>query len=113
MKRKKHSPEQIIKKLREADTMIASGKTLGQVAQTLEVSEQTFHRWRKQNGGRKAEDAKRLKELEQENQRLKKLLAESELDKAILKEALEGNYCAWRCTSKPAGLSIAIKYRSR
>lgn len=92
MKGKKHSPEQIIKKLREADAMLASGKTIGQVAQTLEVSEQTFHRWRNQYGGMKAEEAKRLKELEDENKRLKKLLAEAELDKAILKEALEGNY---------------------
>lgn len=92
MKRKKHSPEQIIKKLREADAMLASGKTIGQVAQALEVSEQTFHRWRNQYGGMKAEEAKRLKELDEENKRLKKLLAEAELDKAILREALKGNY---------------------
>jgi putative transposase len=92
MKGKKHTPEQIIKKLREADAMLASGKTIGQVCQTLEVSEQTFHRWRNQYGGMKSEEAKRLKELETENQRLKKLLAEAELDKAILKEALKGNY---------------------
>ena len=89
---KRHTAEQIIKKLREADAMIAAGKTIGQVAQTLEVSEQTFHRWRNQYGGMKAEEARRLKELEEENKRLKKLLAESELDKSILKEALEGNY---------------------
>ena len=89
---KRHTPEQIIRKLREADTMLATGKTIGQVVQALEVSEQTFHRWRKQYGGMKAEEAKRLKELEQENKRLKKLLAEAELDKAILKEAMEGNY---------------------
>jgi putative transposase len=92
MKGKKHRPEQIIKKLREADAMISAGKTIGQVCQALEVSEQTFHRWRNQYGGMKAEEAKRLKELEGENKRLKKLLAEAELDKAILKEALEGNY---------------------
>ena len=92
MKRKKHRPEQIIKKLREADAMIAAGKTIGQVAQTLEISEQTFHRWRNQYGGMKAEEAKRLKELEEENKRLKKLLAEAQLDKEILKEAMEGNY---------------------
>jgi transposase-like protein len=89
---KRHTPEQIIRKLREADTMLAAGKTIGQVCQALEVSEQTFHRWRNQYGGMKAEEAKRLKELEQQNKRLKKLLAEAELDKAILKEALEGNY---------------------
>jgi transposase-like protein len=92
MKGKKHTPEQIIKKLREADAMLSSGKTIGQVCQTLEVSEQTFHRWRNQYGGMKSEEAKRLKELETENQRLKKLLAEAELDKAILKEVLKGNY---------------------
>ena len=92
MKGKKHRLEQIIKKLREADTMLAVDKTIGQVCQALEVSEQTYHRWRTQFGGMKAEEAKRLKELETENKRLKKLLAEAELDKAILKEALEGNY---------------------
>jgi putative transposase len=91
-KGKRHTAEQIIRKLREADTMLAAGKTIGQVVQVLEVSEQTFHRWRNQYGGMKAEEVKRLKELEQENRRLKKLLAESELDKSILKEALEGNW---------------------
>jgi putative transposase len=89
---KRHTPEQIIRKLQEADTMLALGKTIGQAVQALEVSEQTFHRWRKQYGGMKAEEAKRLKGLEQENKRLKKLLAEAELDKAIFKEAIEGNY---------------------
>jgi transposase-like protein len=92
MKGKKHSPEQIIKKLREADAMLAAGKTIGQACQSLEISEQTFHRWRNQYGGMKAEEAKRLKELEDENKRLKHLLAEAELDKSILKEALKGNY---------------------
>ena len=82
MKGKKHSPEQIIKKLREADAMIATGKTIGQDVQTLEISEQTLSRWRNQYGGMKSEEAKRLK----------KLLAEAQLDKEILKEALEGNY---------------------
>ena len=92
MKGKKHKPEQIIKKLREAELMLAAGKTIGHVAQALEISEQTFQRWRNQYGGMKAEEAKRLKELEQENQRLKKLVADLTLDKDILKEALEGNY---------------------
>ena len=91
-RRKRHTPEQIIKKLREADTMLAAGQTLGQVIQSLETSEQTYYRWRSQYGGMKAEEAKRLKELEHENGRLKKLLAEAQLDKEILKEALEGNY---------------------
>jgi putative transposase len=91
-RRKRHSPEQIIRKLRDADAMLAAGKTIGEVCQALEVSEQTFHRWRAQYGGMKAEEAKRLKGLEEENKRLKRLLAEAELDKAILKEALEGNF---------------------
>lgn len=89
---KRHQPEQIIKKLREADAMQASGKTLGQVVQALEISEQTYYRWQKKYGGMKAEEAKRLKDLEAENQRLKKLVADLTLDKDILKEALEGNY---------------------
>jgi putative transposase len=92
MKRKRHDPEQVIKKLRDADAMLASGKTIGQVCQALEVSEQTFHRWRNQYGGMKAGEAKRLKELEDENKRLKKVVAELALDKDILQEALKGNY---------------------
>ena len=92
MKRKRHSPEQIIKKLRDSDAMLASGKTIGQACQALEVSEQTFHRWRNQYGGMKAGEAKRLKELEDENKRLKKVVAELTLDKDILEEALKGNY---------------------
>ena len=92
MKRKRHSPEQVIRKLREADRMLSEGKEIGAVCQALAVSEATFHRWRNQYGGMKAEEVKRLRELEQENKRLKKLLAESELDKSILKEALEGNW---------------------
>jgi putative transposase len=92
MKGKKHRPEQIIRKLREADAMLAVGKSIGQVAQALEISEQTFHRWRNQYGGMKAEEAKRLKHLEEENKRLKKLVADLTLDKDILKEVLEGNF---------------------
>lgn len=92
MKRKRHHPEQIVKKLRDADAMLASGKTIGQVCQALEVSEQTFHRWRNQYGGMKAGEAKRLKELEEENKRLKKVVADLTLDKDILQEALRGNY---------------------
>jgi transposase-like protein len=71
--------------------MLNSGKDLAAVLQTLEISEATFHRWRAQFGGKKGEEAKRLKELETENSRLKRLLAEAELDKAMLKEALRGN----------------------
>ena len=91
-RRKRHTPEQIVKKLRDADAMLNTGRDLAAVIQTLEVSEQTYYRWRNQYGGMKSEEAKRLKELESENARLKKLLAESELDKAILKEVAEGNW---------------------
>ncbi len=91
-KRKRHTPEQIVRKLRDADAMLTSGKSLGEVIQSLAVSEATYHRWRQQYGGMKAEEAKRLKELEVENARLKKLLAEAELDKAMLKEIAEGNF---------------------
>jgi transposase-like protein len=92
MKGKRHSPEQIIAKLREADALLATGATIGQVCQKLAVSEQTFHRWRNQYGGMKVKDAKRLKQLEQENARLKKLVADQALDMAILKETLEGKW---------------------
>lgn len=91
-RRKRHTPEQIIRKLRDAETMLSAGKTIGEVCQQLEISEQSFHRWQTQYGGMKAEEAKRLKNLEQENTRLKKLLAEAELDKAMLKEIAEGNW---------------------
>ena len=92
MKRKRHSPEQIIRKLRDADRMLSEGKQIGAVCQALEVSEATFHRWRNQYGGMKADEAKRLKELEIENARLKKLVAEQALDKQILEEALKGKW---------------------
>jgi putative transposase len=92
MKRTRHSPEQIIAKLREADAKLASGVSIGQVCQQLGVSEATFHRWRNQYGGMKAGEAKRLKELEQENARLKKLVADLSLDKAMLKELAEGKW---------------------
>ncbi len=90
MKRKRHGPEQIIAKLREADAMLNAGASIGQVCQRLEVSEQTFHRWRNQFGGMKAEAAKQLKELEIENRRLKKAVADLTLDKQILEEVLKG-----------------------
>ncbi len=88
---KRHSPEQIVKKLRDAEVMLNNGKSMEEVLKVMEVSEATFHRWRNQYGGMKSEEAKRLKELEGENARLKRLLAEAELDKAMLKEALRGN----------------------
>ena len=87
--RKRHSPEQVIAKLREADAMLATGASIGQVCQRLEVSEPTFQRWRNQYGGMKGSEAKRLKELEQENARLKKAVADLTLDKQILKEAID------------------------
>ncbi len=92
MKGKRHSPEQIIVKLREADALLATGATIGQVCQKLAVAEQTFHRWRNQYGGMKAKDAKRLKQLEQENARLKRLVADQALDMTILKETLGGKW---------------------
>lgn len=89
MKGKRHSPQQIIGKLREAESELNGGATIGAVCQRLGVSEQTFHRWRNQYGGMKAEAARRLKELESENLRLKKAVADLTLDKQILKEALD------------------------
>ena len=88
MKGKKHTPEQIIAKLRKADAELNGGATIGQVCQKLGISEPTFHRWREQYGGMQADAAKRLKELELENRRLKNAPAEVTLDKQILKEAL-------------------------
>lgn len=90
MKRKRHSAEQVVNKLREAEAMLTAGASMAQVCQRLEISEATFHRWRNQYGGMKAEEAKRLKELELENARLKKLVADLSLDKQILEEVLKG-----------------------
>jgi transposase-like protein len=92
MKQRRHTPEQVIRKLAEGEKLLAEGKTIEEVSRHLEISEQTWHRWRNQYGGMKADDAKRLKELEKENARLKKLLAEAELDKSMLKELAEGNF---------------------
>src|SRR3990172_2580124 len=92
MKRKRHSPEQIIRKLREADRMMSEGKGIAEVCQALEVAEATFHRWRNQYGGMKAKEAKQLKELQVENSRLKKLVAEQALNKQILEETLRGKW---------------------
>jgi len=91
-RRKRHSPEQIVKKLRDADAMLNAGKELAAVLQALEVSEATLHRWRNQYGGMKSEEAKRLKQLEDENQRLKEIVAEKELDIRMLKHLTEGNW---------------------
>ena len=91
-KRKRRKPEQIAKLLQEGQVMLATGKSEAEVFQRLEITESTWQRWNKQFGGMKSDEAKRLRELEVENQRLKEMLAEAELDKRILKTALEGNY---------------------
>jgi transposase-like protein len=92
MGRKRHSPEQIIAKLREAEAAMSGGGTVAQACAKLGVSEQTLHRWRNQYGGMKGPEMKRLKELEAENRRLKRLVAEQALDAQILKEAARGNF---------------------
>lgn len=92
MPRRRHTPDQIIRKLREADRMLAEGADIAAVARHLEVSEQTYHRWRNQYGGLKADDAKRLKQLETENTRLKRIVADKELEIDALKEIARGNW---------------------
>ena len=92
MKRRRHTPEQIIRKLREAERMLGEGKGVPEVAKALEVSEQTFHRWRNTYGGMKADDVKRLKELEKENRELKQIVADKELDIRAYKEISRGNF---------------------
>jgi putative transposase len=92
MQRKRFKPEEIVNKLREADVLISQRKTVAQACKQIGVTEQTYYRWRKEYGGLKTDQAKRLKELERENARLKRLLADAELDKAILKEAANPNF---------------------
>ena len=94
MKKRQHTPEQIVRKLREADRMLGEGSTVVVVCKHLEVTEQTYYRWRNQYGGMKADDAKRLMELEWGNSRLKKIVADQTLDIDMLKEVNRG-------TSKP------------
>ena len=91
-RRRRHSPEQIVKRLRDADAMLNAGKDLAAVLQALEVSEATYHRWRNRYGGMKSEEAKRLKQLEDENKQLKEIVAGKELDNRMLKHLLEGNW---------------------
>ena len=91
-RRKRHNPEQIVRKLRDADAMLNAGKDLAAVLQALEVSEATYGRWRAQYGGMKAEEAVRLKRLEEENQKLKEVVAELTLDNRMLKYLNEGNW---------------------
>ncbi len=92
MGRKISSPEQIVRKLREAEVLISKGNTVGQASRQLGVTEQTYYRWRKQYGGMQISQAKRLKLLENENTRLKKLVADLSLDNSILKEVTKGNF---------------------
>jgi putative transposase len=92
MKRRRHTPEQIVRKLREADRLLGEGMELPEVTKQLEVSEATYHRWGAQYGGMKADDVKRLKELEVENARLKRIVADQTLEVAALKELAEGNW---------------------
>jgi transposase-like protein len=91
MARKRHTPQQIIRKLREAEVELSKGQSTGDVVRKLGITEQTYYRWRKEYGGLRLDQAKRLKELERENARLKRVVADQALDMAILKEAAAGN----------------------
>jgi len=90
--KKRHTPEQIIRKLREADAELAAGASVPEAARQLGISEATFHRWRNHYGGMKADAMKRLKEMEKENARLKKIVADQAVDTSILKEVGRGNF---------------------
>ena len=92
MSRKRYSPEEIVNMLREADVRIAKGQTVAQACKHIGVTGFTYYRWRREYGGLKTDQARRLKDLEKENARLKRLLADAELDKAILREAASGNF---------------------
>jgi len=92
MKKKGFTAEQIIGKLREAEVLLSQGSTVGEVSRKLGITEQTYYRWRREYGGMRIEQARRLKELEKENGRLKRLVADLTLDNAILKEAARGNF---------------------
>ena len=92
MPRKRFKPEEIIQKLREAEVLLSQGKNVAEACRQIGVTDQTYYRWRKEYGGVRTDQANRLKELDRENARLKKLLAEAELDKAILREAASGNF---------------------
>ena len=92
MPRKRYRPEDILSKLREADILISQGKTVAETIRLLGISDVTYYRWRKEYGGMKTSQLKRLKDLEKENQRLRKAVSDLTLDKLILKEAAEGNF---------------------
>ena len=92
MPKKSFSPEQIIAKLRQIEVLVAQGKSVAVACKEAEISEQTYYRWRKEYGGLRLDQAKRFKELEKENQRLKRLVADLSLDKAMLEEVAKGNF---------------------
>jgi len=92
MPRKRHSPEQILRKLREVEVALAKGETGARAVRQIEVTEQTYYRWRNEYGGLSIDQARKLKKLELENTRLKRAVADLTLDKLILKEAAEGNF---------------------
>lgn len=92
MSRRRFKPEEIVNKLREADVLLAQGRSITQACKQIGITDQTYYRWRREYGGMKTDQAKRLKELERENARLKRLLADAELDKAILRDAASPNY---------------------
>jgi transposase-like protein len=92
MSRKRFKPEEIVNKLREADVLLSQGKSIAQACKQIGITDQTYYRWRREYGGMKTDQAKRLKELERENGRLKRLLADAEIDKAILREAANPNF---------------------
>ncbi len=92
MKRHRHTPQQIVRKVREGEKILNEGKDLTEVLRHLEISEATWNRWRNQYGGMKASEVKRLKELEKENARLKKIVADQAVDIDMLKELAEGNF---------------------
>ncbi len=92
MSRKRYTAEEIINKLHEADVLQSQGKTITEVARQLEISEMTYYKWRKEYGGLRVDQARRLKELEQENGRLRKVVADLAIDNSILKEAARGNF---------------------
>ena len=92
MAKKGYTPEQVINKLREAEILLSHGNNIGEASRKIGVTEQTYYRWRKEYGGMRVEQAKKLKDLEKENVRLKKLVADLSLDNSILKEVVEGNF---------------------
>ncbi len=92
MPQKKHKPEEIVAKLRQVDVLVSQGQSVAEAVRSISVTAFTYYRWRKEFGGLKSDQVKRLKELEKENSRLKRLLADAELDKAILREAASGNF---------------------